>query len=311
MLAECQGVNELVILFFKEKTILVSVPPRINLETYSIPEGTVVISEYAFCGCRNLRKISIPKSVVRIEHDAFEACDNLEEIIVHPDNSFYYSKKGVLYEKVSDMLWMRSTECRRLIKIPQAKKIHSGRAKFHYFDIDEIAPHALSGCKFFNEISIHMTTNIDYVIDNLPNLRVLSLACDRLPEIDYGNIEILNIKGVVYFDGIGMYSKKLREVNVESRFYYSVDGVVFTKNHELVFYPPMKENAVYELPSNTTIIVEPDIFACSSFLEELIINSSVKIRIKDELIPIQDYLNKGNTFKLYDDERTLKIIIRN
>ncbi|MBQ8689379.1 MAG: leucine-rich repeat protein [Clostridia bacterium] len=73
------------VLFNKNKSILVSYPPKLPAEEYSIPDSVVTISDWAFCGCTNLKRIEIPDSVSEIGEGAFYMCENLEELII-PDS---------------------------------------------------------------------------------------------------------------------------------------------------------------------------------------------------------------------------------
>jgi len=92
------------------------------LTQIKIPEGVTNIGMYAFSCCFSLREISLPSSLSQIESKAFGVCSNLEtiliprgvtnigasafgscarliEIRVAPDNAYYASKEGVLYNK--------------------------------------------------------------------------------------------------------------------------------------------------------------------------------------------------------------------
>lgn len=73
------------ILFNKNKSILIAYPPRLEATEYSIPDSVVTVSDWAFCGCKNLRAIEIPDSVYEIGEGAFYMCESLEELVI-PDS---------------------------------------------------------------------------------------------------------------------------------------------------------------------------------------------------------------------------------
>ncbi len=84
-----------------------------NIESVSMPESMVSVDGYAFTWCDSLRSIYIPKNVENIGLVAV-ACAGVdfEEIIVDPENQYYTSVDGVLYNK--DMT--------QLITYPTGKK---------------------------------------------------------------------------------------------------------------------------------------------------------------------------------------------
>ena len=59
------------ILYNKECTAIVRMPPKMEIEHYSIKDGVLFIEPFAFYGCNNLKEIHIPFSILRIGNDAF------------------------------------------------------------------------------------------------------------------------------------------------------------------------------------------------------------------------------------------------
>ncbi len=59
------------ILYNKDCTAIVRMPPHMELDQYSIKDGVKYIEPFAFYGCIYLRKITIPNSVVNIGEEAF------------------------------------------------------------------------------------------------------------------------------------------------------------------------------------------------------------------------------------------------
>lgn len=69
----------------------------------NIPYTVIRIEKDVFHKCFNLESISIPSSIMHIEW-AFYQCFSLKEILVDPDNAFYSSQNGVLYNKKKNEL---------------------------------------------------------------------------------------------------------------------------------------------------------------------------------------------------------------
>ena len=110
----------------------------IRLEEIVIPNSIESIGDCAFGNCA-LTEITIPESVKEIGHNPFTICKNLESINVSPDNVYYRSISGVLYDR----------DVTTVIRCPQKTKQVS--IPYGVTDIDR---HAFSGCTALSKISI-------------------------------------------------------------------------------------------------------------------------------------------------------------
>ena len=70
-----------------------------NIKTISLPNSLIRIGDLAFNGCTSLTEITIPASVEQIGDYAFLGCESLTSINVDPNNKFYSSENGVLFNK--------------------------------------------------------------------------------------------------------------------------------------------------------------------------------------------------------------------
>ena len=70
------------VLFYNDRKELKQYPAGKKEVSYNIPEGTEVIAEKAFAGCKNLQYISIPHSMTIISQRAFSGCSGLKEILI-------------------------------------------------------------------------------------------------------------------------------------------------------------------------------------------------------------------------------------
>lgn len=72
-----------------------------NLYSITLPNTLKHIGYRAFYECTSLKIIELPSKVL-LANQVFHTCYNLENINVLPDNPYYYSKKGILYERKSN-----------------------------------------------------------------------------------------------------------------------------------------------------------------------------------------------------------------
>jgi hypothetical protein len=70
-----------------------------SLTNVTIGNSVTSIGELAFGNCYSVASFTIPKSVVDIGRWAFSVCSTLTEITVDPQNAFYSSVDGVLFDK--------------------------------------------------------------------------------------------------------------------------------------------------------------------------------------------------------------------
>ena len=96
------------ILFNKNKSILISYSPCLETKDYKIPDSVVTVSDWAFCGCKNLIRVEIPDSVYEIGEGAFYMCEGIEEIVI-PDS----------VEKIDDTAFRGCTQLKK-ITIPDS-----------------------------------------------------------------------------------------------------------------------------------------------------------------------------------------------
>ena len=72
------------VLFTKDGKSLIKYPADKSGETYTVPDGVVIIRRDAFKYCSNLKNITMPNGVKSIRYGAFRYCRNLESINI-PD----------------------------------------------------------------------------------------------------------------------------------------------------------------------------------------------------------------------------------
>ena len=68
------------VLFGKADARLIAFPGGLPETAYTVPEGTRIIGDYAFYGCKSLNGINMPGSVAAIGSSAFRYCSSLASI---------------------------------------------------------------------------------------------------------------------------------------------------------------------------------------------------------------------------------------
>lgn len=265
----CDGV-----LFSSDKRILIAFPPALKIEKYEIPEGTTVIAERAFKHNPYIEEIVIPASVVRIQDFAFENCASLEWIGVHSENHFYYSRHGILYEKDvpaidSDCDGYSHSHLDKIICVPAALNKSE-------LNLDKVllAPRCFSGCRNIKSIRYeHCFYRIDGAFNGNNDIKEISFCLIHVLPMFYEcqKLKKLSIRGS--FSGELGHSiprtKNLQEINLEdNEDYVTVDGVVFTSDGDLIFYPPQKKDKIYVVPVKIKSITR-NVFVYNPFLREV------------------------------------------
>lgn len=102
------------ILFNKNKSELISYPPKLAHTKFAIPDSVAVIAPWAFCECVNLEEIEVPDSVCEIGEGAFYGCTHLQKIVlpesvVRIDDTAFHGctelKLAVVPDSVTDFGW--------------------------------------------------------------------------------------------------------------------------------------------------------------------------------------------------------------
>ncbi len=112
-----------------------------KLESVTLPESLETIEGRAFWFCDNIVSLEIPKNVESIGYQMVCVCPKFQAFTVDPDNRYYASKNGVLFNK--DMT--------RLLIYPQAKPGDSYDVPEGVQHIDELA---LSECNNLTEVTL-------------------------------------------------------------------------------------------------------------------------------------------------------------
>lgn len=143
------------------------------------------IGERAFAGCFTFTSIKIPYTISKIEISAFRNCGHLEKIIVDPNNKYYTSINGALYNKNITTL-IKSPMRKRSISIPNTVTM-IGREAFESSSITSISiPNSVKYIEYkaftwcMGLSSITIPNSVEYIgneaFNNCRKLRIIEIG---------------------------------------------------------------------------------------------------------------------------------------
>ncbi len=86
-----------------------------SLKTVAVTDGEILW--HAFANCSNLTSVAIGSKVTNVDKNAFTGCNSIERIEVAPDNPYYCSASGALYNKDKTELIWAPTNRKLLIQV--------------------------------------------------------------------------------------------------------------------------------------------------------------------------------------------------
>lgn len=210
------------VLFNKSDKELVRYPKKKNNEEYNIPQGTEAIGLGAFTDCEYLKKVSVPESViympkrvkiggvgadarfyrdntgiykVGITVSPFVRCGNLTDIYVEPENEYFSSEDGVLFDKEKTILFCYPAgNIRKDYTIPESVK----EVAFSYINEKTQSNIKNAYQAFIEQCYSGGSASVSNVFDNCKNLeritvsngvvdlRTAFIGCDNLTDVYYG-----------------------------------------------------------------------------------------------------------------------------
>ena len=310
------------VLYNKAKTELIKYPENKDTEIFSIPGTVKTIKDDAFYGA-DFSEISIPASVKEYEGTVFGGCGWLKEINVDSSNAVYSSDSGVFYNKDKS----------ELIKIPQSMEAETYTIASTVKTIREYAGIYCSDIQ-----NLIMSKNVEKIgykaFYNCNGLKTVELnnvvsieseafeSCYNLESCTFGNktkkigdrafedtkLTTVTIPASVEEIGDGAFHSCDKmvafSVSTANKNYTSKDGVLYSKNFDvLIQYPASKEGTTFTVP-DTVISIQDCAFYYAKNLKEITLNNGLKnigssvfygnenvtqIKIPDSVESIGDY----------------------
>ena len=254
-----------------------------KLEHLDIGETVEVMQTEACRGCKRLTDLVLPKNVRSVGESAFRDCTSLTSLLVVNDDielgerafeNCANLRDITLADGISEIYGGVFNSCKALSSIALPK------------NLTVLGESSFADCVSLVEIDIpaNVTKIDDMVFNGCINLKHIDMK-DKITKIgkyafkDCKSLEKIVIPHSVNSIGIGPFRgctmlEKI-EVDSKSRYFKSVDSVLFNKNKSvLVSFPSRQSATVYEIPDSVTK-VSPWAFCDCHHLEHIIIPDSV------------------------------------
>lgn len=227
-------------------------PKTLKSVTIKLEEN---IYKNAFTNCTNITKIVLEENIKKIEDNAFYNCEQLLEIILPSglnqigDKAFYHciNLKNI-YFNGSYSNWF-NVQLGSVYSTPMYYGIN-----FYYFD---------------GEYKLLTNLNIPNNIKIVNDYQLYGFEC--VENINIGNnVEHIGIQSLVNLNNL-----KTINVDLNNDYFVSVDGVLYTKDlNMLVLYPCSKINEIYTIHNDTKNINEYAFYS-NNYLSEIIFGNNV------------------------------------
>ena len=136
------------VLFNHDRTKLI-LCTEAKLGEYTIPDTVTEIEQHAFLYCDGIWRITIPSSLTYFETNTIDGCDSLIEFEVDPQNQYYSSVDGVLFNQDQTRLVLYPTGRFGAYEIPDG--------------VTSIGENAFFGCRGLTGVTIpDSVTSIDF-----------------------------------------------------------------------------------------------------------------------------------------------------
>ena len=224
-----------------------------KISSITLPDGIKRIEKGVFEGCSQLTELNLPETVEYFDCSAIEdtavtslyiprsvtqlileleynSLEKISKFTVHPENKYYSSEDGVLFNKDgSRLIWYPSQKADTVYTVPSRVRV-IGEKAFYSADtltavvisegVERIEAKAFSSCNRLQSITIPKTVS------------------------DIG-------EQAFYYS----YHISFVSVHPDNPSYTEIEGVLFDKEvTELIFYPPSKAATTYTVPVTVTAV---------------------------------------------------------
>ena len=177
----------------------------------TLPETTSVIGEYAFEKCSGITSVFIPKNVKSIGDGSFSDCYGLTEISVDPENGYFASEDGVLFDaKKTTLIQYPEGKSNKYYSVPEGVEYIGNYAFFKVSQLMEvilsgkirtIGDYAFSECYGLEEIIIPASVEVigEYAFSECASLDdVIFEGNSKCAEIKKGAFENCGVLSGIY-----------------------------------------------------------------------------------------------------------------
>ena len=265
------------VLYTEGKVELRSVPSNIvtktGSNTYTVNQSVTSIAKGAFFSNPNLKEIVLPPNLEKVEEGwpSIASTSQLEEFEMTPSSTAKYEvKEGVLFKK----------EPSKLVLYPHAKNVPNYTVPV---GVKEMSSYGIAGNGNMTSIDLNEVIKVEIsAIVDIAKLKKIKLPKDiKKDGLKQGAFESCN----------ALEAYEVAEGNTD---FSAVDGVLLSKNGEILyFYPLAKTNEAYTIPSTVKEIAEKA-FQGTTKLTSLVIPTSVE-KIQEQAF-CQNYKLASVTF---------------
>ena len=227
-----------------------------SLEEIELPDSLTSLNLRAFDECEGIKRIEVPQFVERLTSHAL----NMEEVIVHPDNSRYYSLDNCILRKSDNVIisgGQYSTIPKTATEIGEdAFNGNSLKQITVPGNIKKIGRGAFSGASL-NEITIENgVEEIDAAFGSC-NLKKLVIpdSVTKINQLVYGNCKVGELS-----------------VSPGNKVYYSVDDYILTRDGNSIVAGILSNNPIPAVAEE----IGSGAFQSHNYIEELTIPANIK-----------------------------------
>lgn len=263
------------------------------------------------CPAGRKGEFTIPDFVEKIDCAAFDGCSGLNAISVSQKHPEFGSNDGILFSK----------DGTTLIRYPGGR----GGSYIVPENVILLESHSFYNCALltFIELSKSVKTIQECAFSHCNNLQSINIG-DKVEWIEYGAFEYCNnlssivipntvrkIKGGAF---IGCRSLTMINVDKDSPYYCSIDGVVVSNNKSTLVQFPSGKKGVYAIPEGIKWIEKWAFADCTNLISIKIPNTILRIENGafygcDNLKEIYLPANQVERFSHREDLPNVKLIV--
>ena len=263
--------NEAVIIKDGTKSIGEKAFHYTSIASIDLPDSLTFIGKQAFSECSELSSIVIPSSVKTIGENVFEKCPKLTDINVLPENAYYSSENGILFDKNKTTLICCPPVKQGEFSVPKSvTRINSDA--FSYCDrltgitLPETVSYIGSGA--FKYCSALKNINLPYGIDAINKNTFAS--CKALEKIDIpNNVKIIDTSAFLNCSALGSINIPESVTQIGNNAFYNCSSLQFAilpENLSTISartFSNCKALTTINIPDGVTEIGEAAFFGCT------------------------------------------------
>ncbi len=244
-----------------------------------IPTNVQSIGDSAFASCPALASATLPASVTTLGSALFYGCGGLVAITVDPDNPFYSSVEGLLFNKDQTTLVIWPQGKSQSCTIPDSVTTIGGHAFYECAGlisvnipntVSNIEVAAFGGCRSLSAVTLPNSVTIlgEGAFNRCDSLRGITVPASV---IDIG-------------DGAFSACVQLRAISVDplNPNYSSLNGVLFDKGQTVLMQYPGAKTGNYDIPTTVRTLGDSAFCGCGDL-------TAVSIPDGVTVIPIQAF----------------------